>query len=166
MDELAQYLNPAGYYIYYNEFELEKILNKKIIITQKHIDYIIPIFCNFNIIVLFEKYGYVFTDDDYILLIKKNGKMLRYISEDKKTNKICKLAVQQNGQALCYVPKDKKTDELCKIAVQQNGCALQDIPDSKKTDEICEIAINKTCAALLYIPKNKTIAYYEKMYRK
>ncbi len=68
MDELTQYLNTSKYY---SEYKLEQILNKKIIITKNHIDHIKCISCEFNIIILFEQYGYIFTNEDYILLVKK-----------------------------------------------------------------------------------------------
>ncbi len=107
MDELTEYLRCN----YYREFELEQILNKKIIITKEHIENIdVKYNCciNFNIIKLFEKYGYCFTNDDYILFVSENGAIIQYISEDNKTNEICKIAVQQNKQALQFVPDNKK----------------------------------------------------------
>ena len=131
MDELTQYLKLKEY----NKLKLEKILNKKIIITKDHINNINAISCcifMINIIKLFEKYGYVFTNDDYIMLVSKCGLILEYIFEDKKTDEICKIAVQKNGYALSYVPEDKKTDEICKIAVRGNGYALNFIPSNKK----------------------------------
>ena len=154
MDELTIYLK-AGYY---HKLKLEQILNKKIIITKEHIDNIHTWNCqyiDFDIINMFEKYGYVFTYDDYILLVKKGSHMFKFIQENIKTDKLCKFAVQQSGYALQYVPDDKKTEEICKIAVQQDGYTLQYIPDDKKTDEICEIAVLKTGLALQYVPENK-----------
>ena len=138
MDELTRYLKSD----HYRENEIENILNKKIIITKDHIDNIKSIHCcdrRVNIIKLFEKYGYVFTDDDYIMLVKKGGRILRYIPENKRTNKICEIAVQQDGSALQYVPEDKKTYELCKNAVLQEEYAFEFVPRDKMTDEIYKI---------------------------
>jgi len=90
MDELTQYLK---FTIKYNKIDLEQILNKKIIITREHIDNINYIYDTFNIILLFKKYGYVFTNDDYILLNNKHG--IKYIPEDKKTAEIYKNEVER-----------------------------------------------------------------------
>ena len=131
MDELIQYLKSYSY----EKSKLEYILNKKIIITKNHIDNIKIIFCcdqKFNIIKIFEKYGYIFTNDDYIMLVNKCGFAIQFIPEDKQTNKICKTAVQQNGFALEFVPEDKKTDEIYKIAVKQCKNAFNFVPDNKK----------------------------------
>ena len=154
MDELTRYLKSD----YYRENEIENILNKKIIITKDHIDNIKSIHCcdrRVNIIKLFEKYGYVFTDDDYIMLVKKGGRILRYIPENKRTNKICEIAVQQDGSALQYVPEDKKTNKICEIAVQQDGTVLEYVPEDMKTDEICKTAIKRYNKTLQFIPNNK-----------
>ena len=132
MDELLQYLDSDSY----DESELEQILNKKIVITKNHIE---NIDLNnyyedwtFNIINLFEKYGYVFTNDDYIILVNKNGFMLSNVPEDMRTNEIYKIAVKQVGYALRFVPGDKKTNEICKIAVRQDKWALWLVPNNKK----------------------------------
>ena len=178
MDELTQYLKLC----YYQQIILEQILDKKIIITKDHIDNININNCylyGINIIKIFEKYGYVFTNDDYVMLVnkyefaikyilndkqtdeiceiavQKYGLILQYISEDKQTDKICKLAVQQDGLALQCVFDDKKTIEICEIAVRQNGNALKFVPEDKKTDEICKIAIRQNKYALHYVPNNK-----------
>ncbi len=155
MDELTIYLKFTNY----KKFELEQILNKKIIITNDHINGINVDYCfnnyRVNMIKLFNKYGFIFTDDIYISLVNKNGYILFNIPKNDRTNEICKTAVQQNGYALAYVPYDKKTDEICKIAVRQQGLALQFVPDDKKTDEICEIAVKQNKEALKYVPHNK-----------
>ena len=156
MDELTQYLK-TGKYI---ENELEQILNKKIIITEDHIKHInMPISnfygYNFNIITLFEKYGYVFTDDDYILMIRKNGNIIEYISKDKLTNNMCEIAVRQGGILLRYIPSDKRTNELCKLAVQENAYLIIFVPEDKKTEEICRIAFHQDNMVLPYIPDDK-----------
>ncbi len=143
MDDLTEYLKKHTY----NKSKLEQILNKKIIITDDHIKHIKFDYYNYNpelnIIKLFEQYGYIFTNDIYILLINKNGYMLKYMSTDNITNEICKIAVQQTGNALRFVPEDKKTDEICEIAVRQNGRALYYVPENKKTKELCEIAVQQ-----------------------
>ena len=140
MDELLLYLQSDSY----DEIKLEQILNNKIIITKNHIkninldnyDTIRDKNWDFNILNLFEKYGYIFTYDDYILLVNKNDCILEYVPENMKTDEICEIAIKQSGSAFNFIPKNKKTDKLYKIAVQSNGLALQHIPKNKKTYEI------------------------------
>jgi len=154
MDELTQYLKLTEY----NELKLEQILNKKIIITKDHIDNINVNYCciyQIDIINLFEKYGYVFTNDDYIMLINNCGMIIMYISKDKRTDKICEIAVRKRSSTLRFVPEDKKTEEICKIAVQKFGDALRYVPDDKKTNEICKMAVENDFYALNFVPDNK-----------
>ena len=99
MDELTKYLKTNRGY---TELNLKQILDKKIMITKNHIENINPnnyydSYCRFNIITLFEKYGYIFTDDIYMLLVNKDGRILRYIPKNKRTHEICETAVKQNG---------------------------------------------------------------------
>ena len=99
---------------HYIEHELEKILNKKIIITMDHVknikfDYF-KYDPEFNIIKLFEKYGYVFTNEICITLINKDAFMISDFSDDKKTDEICKIAVQSKGLLLEYI--DRKSTRL------------------------------------------------------
>ena len=153
MDELLHYLQSDSY----EEYKLDQILNNKIIITKNHIKNIKLGHSGeeFDVIKLFEKYGHVFTHDDYILLVNENGYMLEYVPDDMKTNEIYKTAVQQNGYILEFVPEDKKTDEICETAVKQNGWALEYVPEDKKTDELCKIAVRQCVQALIFVPDNK-----------
>ena len=148
MDELQHYMQKANKY---KINTLEKILDKKIIITENHIKNIKNM-KHINIIELFEKYGYVFTNDDYIYLINIDGCFIKYINN--KYYELCKLAVKQNGIALQYIPLNILTDELCEIAVRQNGYALKYVPKNKKTSELCEIAIRQNCDALQFVKNN------------
>ena len=163
MDILNEYIlgRPCHKYI---EQELIQILNTKVIITSEHIQNItIDDYNNsmisVDIIQLFEKYGFVFTEQDYKNLLNKNGRFIYFISDDKKTEDLCKIAVQQVGYLLKFIPEDKKTDEICKIAVQQDGPVLVYVPENKKTDEICKIAVqqDQTGYTLQFVPKNKKI---------
>ena len=138
MDELSYYLSHTNCY---KKSELEQILNKKIVITRKHIENIdlkYHYHFDFNIIKLFETYGYYFTNDDYILLVRMNGILIQCISEDNITDEICKIAIQQNGCLLQCVPNDKKTDKICKIAVQKNEWALEYVPESPINGGFCK----------------------------
>ena len=153
MDELLQYLKSDSY----NESELEQILNKKIVITKNHIENInignYRDYLEFNIINLFEKYGYVFTNNDCIMLVNKYGYILDDIPEDIKTNEICEIAVKKHWYALEFVPNDKKTDYICRIAVEKHAYALQHVPENKKTNELCKIAVENRGYALKFVPE-------------
>ena len=156
MDELSYYLkHRRGYY---KKTALEQILNKKIVITKKHIKNIYSKcgwIWRFNIITLFEKYGYCFTNDDYILLVSMDGNMIKYISEDNITDKICKIAIKQYEYAFRHIPDNKKTIEICKIAIRRDIWALEFIPNDKKTIEICKIAVRQNAWALEVVPNDK-----------
>ena len=111
-DELTQFLKSKCYI----ETELIRILDTKIIITSDHIKNI-DVTCyteiyNYDILAKFERYGYIFTNDDYIILMNKNELMLR------------------NGLFICQdeIPKHI-AHERCKLAIQQNRCEFQFIPN-------------------------------------
>ena len=123
MDILESYLTQHEKY---NNKELIDILDTKINITKNHIRNIKFTLMNnsIQIIKLFEKYGYIFTEDDYEYIISKDSFVLQYISNNNKTDAIYKIAVQKYGLNLQFIPDDKKTDEICELAVRQNGFAF------------------------------------------
>ena len=89
-------------------------------------------------------------DDDFwmdILMHPDSGYVLKYVK--KQTYDICKSAVQQNGRALKYVEEEFKTDELCTIAVQQNYRALKYV--TNQTSKICIIAVQQNRYAFNYV---------------
>ncbi len=139
-DELTQFLKSKCYI----ETELIRILDTKIIITSDHIKNI-DVTCyteiyNYDILAKFERYGYIFTNDDYIILMNKNELMLRYIPGDKRTNEIYEILIKKNGGVLREIPHNKKTYKICKIAVKQNKHAYDDVPSDMKTLELYNIA--------------------------
>ena len=135
MDELLIYLQ--GYY--YCHDELERILDTRIMINENHIKNIKGLFCEFDIIKIFEKYGYVFTDETYKIIIKNCPYLLKYIPENIQTNEFYEYMVQVNGFVLQYIPINKKTAKICKLAVQQAGFAFIYVPDGKRTNELCKL---------------------------
>ena len=160
MDALQQYFITRKFRDY-AKHELIEILEMKINITSEHIKIMKNNYFshkhNYNIISLFEKYGFVFTDDDYKQILNKSGLFICDIPKIKQTDELCTIAVKENGWALEYISEDKKTDKLCEIAVRQNGSILQHVPEDKKTDQLCEIAVrqNGYGYVLNYVPKNK-----------
>ena len=73
-------------------------------------------------------------DELYEIAVKKDGMALKYIPEDRKTRKICKLAVENNGSALEFVPDHMKDLKLCELAVQESAHAIEWLPEDKKND--------------------------------
>jgi len=86
--------------------------------------------------------------------VQQNGLALRFVSPDeKKTEKLCLMAVLQNGLALREVPPERITDELCIKAVQQNGLAIEDVPVKRITEKIALLAVQQNGLALQHVPK-------------
>ena len=116
----------------YNSKELIDILETKINITKNHVKHIKCTWIIFEVLTLFEKYGYIFTEDDYKYIVGKYPFILERIPDDNKTYEICKIAVQKYGSMIQYISDDKKTDEICKIAVEQCNEALKYVPNEIK----------------------------------
>ena len=123
MDDLKDYLSCATYY---DIDELHKILDKKKTITSEHIANIKPNHPYINFVQLFENYGYIFTNDDYIELVSTDGYYLSFIQN--KTYELCEIAVNNNSYALKFVPDNQKTIELCEIALKYNDYVDRYIP--------------------------------------
>ena len=121
MDELDEYLKCSYNYIGH---DIEKILNKKIIITDSHIKNINFNHCHFNIIALFEKYGYIFTNEIYEMIIQQDGWLIRYFSED---NKIFEKAIRKNGWVMRHIFKNNNINELCKTEIQHDKWEVQHV---------------------------------------
>jgi uncharacterized membrane protein YecN with MAPEG domain len=93
--------------------------------------------------------------------VQQNRMALEYLSEDKRSPELCRIAVEQDGLALEFVPSDLKssrgeeerTSELCWIAIAQNGRALKFTSEDEKTQELCRIAVEQDGNALEYVPK-------------
>ena len=178
MDEQYNYNDELYNYLKYSQTykieELEKILNTKITISNIHIKNFSRNKHEFNIITLFEKYGYIFTIADYTMLINNSctyfclasdksyelckiavsiaGILLYFVPNDKLTTELYELAVKQDGQALDMIPYNMRTYDLCKLAVQQNGNVLLFVPKHNKTIELCRIAMQQNLQSINYIP--------------
>ena len=115
MDKLLEYLQTTNYY---SKSKLITLLNTKIMITNKHIENMK--YSDFNIIKLFEEYGYVFTNDDYLKLVKKSGYFLRWIEDDKKTKEMCEIALKSTSpMMLQFVPEHFQTPEMHIYRIKQ-----------------------------------------------
>jgi hypothetical protein len=70
--------------------------------------------------------------------------MLRYLQEEKRNEKLCRLAVENNGRTLEFVPDRFKTKELMFIAVRQDKRSLKytDVEKLTKSEytELCRAA--------------------------
>ncbi len=112
MDKLLDYLQTT---VYYHESDLILLLsNSKIMITEKHIANIK--YTTFNILKIFETYGYIFSDDDYLMLVKKCGYFIQWIPENKKTREMCEIAHASTTYSMFqYIPKHLRTLEMLEI---------------------------------------------------
>jgi len=93
------------------------------------------------------------TETDCLVMVRRNGEVLRYVPEALKTEDVCLAAVQQNSFALGYVPEVKKTEALCVAAVQQNGLMIKHVPKNLMTEALCMEAVRQNDRALKYVPK-------------
>ena len=110
----------------YDNSYLTSLLNTKIVIKKEHVSNMK--YVNFNIIKLFGKYGYDYTNDDYLMLVMKDERFLNLIPEDVKTYEFYKLVVQSNGLLLQYVPEWFQAPDLCVLAIKNNRDASKFIP--------------------------------------
>ena len=117
MDKLLNYLQSNDYY---NESDLILLLsNSKIMITETHIANLK--YTAFNIVKLFETYGYIFSDDDYLMLVKKSGYFIRWIPENKKTRDMCAIAYNStNISVLEHIPEHLQTWKMLEWKMNSN----------------------------------------------
>ena len=78
----------------------------------------------------------IFEEIFEIIVAQDGWNALEYVPVEKRSDKICKIAVTQNGYALNFVPIEKRSKKICKIAVTQNGYALRFVPE--KYQKICK----------------------------
>ena len=149
MDELDYYLQTTSYY---NYKKLKRILNKKIIITANHIKYVNIKEIN-KIIDLFEKYGYVFTTEDYIMLLLKDVTVLEHIPENKRTDEIYEIVARQNWLVMALYTHEI-TDKIYEIGIRHDGLTLQYIPRDRITNNMCKLAIRQNCCSIRYVPED------------
>lgn len=119
--------------------------------------------------------------EDLCELAVKNGysQLIKYISDDLKTYKLCRRAINHNGLNLEFVPEKLKTFDLCIDAykrnpfsiqfipkefiivnmyiesVKNNGAFIKIVPDEYKTYELCLASVTGKNAyedAIDYIP--------------
>ena len=156
MDELSIYLannDPC------DKNKLINILNNKIIITSEHIKLIHydvrEKHLNLNIIKLFEDYGFIFNIDDYRQLLKQNGFLLKYLTDENKTEELCEIAIKSYPSSFNYVPRNMQTDKICELVIYHDWCMIKYVPYDKITDEMYEYAISKNGNLLQHVPENK-----------
>lgn len=122
-DALLDYLQSTEHY-YIPDLLL--LLTAETVITKEHISSMK--YSDFDIIKIFKTHGYVFMNDDYLILVKKNVRFLEWIPQFKKTYEFYKLAVQMDGLLLQCVPTEFQTEELCDMAVKNNQAAFKFVP--------------------------------------
>jgi hypothetical protein len=92
-------------------------------------------------------------DKDWLIIVKQNGSLLKYIPDSLITSEICLEAVKENGHSLTHVPMSLRTLELCLEAVKQTGVVLEDVPEEVLTYELCAEAVKRRNCDFLYIPR-------------
>lgn len=57
------------------------------------------------------------------IVLKHNGRMIRFVDREEQTERLCLIAVKQNGIALKYA--QNKTKDVCHEAIKQNPSAVK-----------------------------------------
>lgn len=77
----------------------------------------------------------------YIVAVQTDGLALKYVPEEYKTRKLCKLAFGQNVCALKYIPEKWITYGMCRYAVSRKSELLSMVPEVFRTVQMCRIAL-------------------------
>lgn len=77
------------------------------------------------------------------------GTYIKYLSSEKQTPELCKIACAQFGNSILYIKK--KIYEYWKIACSQDGTVLQYCPYNIQTDELHRIACAQNGLSLRYV---------------
>ena len=98
-----------------------------------------------------------YLDDDLIATaVKLNGSALYHVNPlEKRTYRICKLAVTQRGSTLQNVPDNVKSRLICWIAVANCPDALQFVPKRFRSNALYELAVSAKGSALKFVPRSK-----------
>ncbi len=94
------------------------------------------------------------TEQDALVAVQKDGKVLEHVPEKLKTPVVCETAVRQDVNAFPFVPEDLKTPKLCAEAVRMNGCAFMGVPEALRMEELtapwpkCVSAVRKMLMAV------------------
>ena len=62
--------------------------------------------------------------------------LLRYVSDQFKTQQMCNEAITENGGAVNSVPDCKKNQEICNKAIDSYSYPLEFVPECYKTQTI------------------------------
>lgn len=84
--------------------------------------------------------------------ITLDGTLLQLLPQEKRTKKVCRLAVLNNGLAIKHVKNPNRG--LCKIAVEKNSEALKSVPVDFVDKELCLKAVYKNGMNLKHVPKS------------
>ena len=85
--------------------------------------------------------------------IKKDPLILKEISDDKKTESLCILAVEENIFALEYVPKNMLSD-IYRYLLKEHDNMVDNMPEHLITQEFCNIAVDVDVNNFKKIPEN------------
>lgn len=91
----------------------------------------------------------------YLLAVKQDAVVIRLISvkslSDKDKSELYLIAVRKNGEMLKFIPDKYKTKELCIAAFNKNPNALRYMPKKYKTRDMAQANVKKT---VLPLPKS------------
>jgi hypothetical protein len=84
--------------------------------------------------------------------VLQDGFTLQGVPEQRRTPKLCKIAVQSCPSVFPWVPMVLMTDELCSVAIQHDGALLFHVPEDRMSQDLCELAVRGTGYALSLVP--------------
>lgn len=73
--------------------------------------------------------------------LKENGLLLETIPENKRTAKLCEIAIKQNPLAIKHAPNKYLNYNICLEAVQKNRNVLEYVPNQFIDRKMCELTL-------------------------
>lgn len=78
----------------------------------------------------------------YLVAVQVDGMALKYVPDEYKTRKLCKVAFGQNVRALGYIPENLITYSMCRYAVNKKSEVLTMVPQKFRDVQLCRIALS------------------------
>ena len=88
----------------------------------------------------------------------ENGRALKYVKNEYKTEEMCLIAVKQSGVNLQYV--ENQTEEICLEAVKNRGQILRFVKN--QTEKVCIEALNSNMKNMKYLNEDMKAKMIEK----
>lgn len=81
------------------------------------------------------------------------GQLLRYLPARLITDKVAEKALRQNIAAWPFIPEEKRSVRVCQVAVEVDPNCLSQVPVDKRTVEVCLTAVAKEPKVARFIPE-------------